>query len=160
MLEQSRHQATELTNAARAEVEQTLEWARAQAGAVMARAQKGAEQLLTAAGLGEPAMSKVIEAIMSANEADNVRAGTHAPAPPATAYVAPVEPKLPPAMPPVSEPPLSNEAETVEEADEAEVEETPAPAPHSGPPPVSPAAPDASAEGDEPASPGDPEPER
>jgi F0F1-type ATP synthase membrane subunit b/b' len=151
MLEQSRHQATELTNAARAEVEQTLEWARAQAGA---------EQLLTAAGLGEPAMSKVIEAIMSANEADNVRAGTHAPAPPAAAYVAPVEPELPPTMPPVSEPPLSSAAESVEEADEAEVEEAPAPAPHSGPPPVSPAAPDASAEGDEPASPGDPEPER
>ena len=32
LIEQSRHQATELTNAARAEVEQTLEWARAQAG--------------------------------------------------------------------------------------------------------------------------------
>ena len=31
LLEQARHQATELTNAARAEVEQTLEWARAQA---------------------------------------------------------------------------------------------------------------------------------
>src|SRR5688500_423658 len=103
LLEQSRHQATELTNSARAEVEQTLEWARAQAGAVMARAQKGAEELLTAAGFGRPPMAKVVEAIMSANEADNVRAGTHAPAPPAAAYVAPVEPKLPPAMPPVSE---------------------------------------------------------
>jgi len=163
MLEQSRHQATELTNAARAEVEQTLEWARAQAGAVMARAQKGAEQLLTAAGLGEPAMSRVIEAIMSANEADNVRAGTHAPAPPAQAYVAPVEPtsaEVPTAMPPVSEPPLSNTAEAVEETDEAEAEETPAPAPQSGPPPVSPAAPDAPAEGDEPVSPGEPEPEQ
>ena len=164
MLEQSRHQATELTNAARAEVEQTLEWARAQAGAVMARAQKGAEQLLTAAGLGEPAMSKVIEAIMSANEADNVRAGTPAPAAPTQPYVAPAaEPQqseLPPAMPPVSEPPLSGDADAVEEAGEAEVEETPAPAPQSGPPPVSPAVPDEPAEGDEPASPGEPEPER
>ena len=94
LLEQSRHQATELTNAARAEVEQTLEWARAQAGAVMARAQKGAEQLLTAAGLGEPAMSKVIEAIMSANDADNIRNETPRPAP----SVAP---------PPVSEPPVA-----------------------------------------------------
>ena len=55
LLEQSRHQATELTNAARAEVEQTLEWARAQAGAVLARAQQGAEQLLTAAGLASAA---------------------------------------------------------------------------------------------------------
>ena len=68
LLEQSRHQATELTNSARAEVEQTLEWARAQAGAVMARAQKGAEQFLTAAGLGEPAVSKVVESILAANE--------------------------------------------------------------------------------------------
>ena len=99
LLEQSRHQATELTNAARAEVEQTLEWARAQAGAVMARAQKGAEQLLTAAGLGEPAMSKVIDAIMSANEADNVRNEISRPA-----SAGPVEAI---AAPPVSEPPVS-----------------------------------------------------
>ena len=34
LLEQSRHQATELTNSARAEVEQTLDWARAQAVAM------------------------------------------------------------------------------------------------------------------------------
>jgi hypothetical protein len=99
LLEQSRHQATELTNAARAEVEQTLEWARAQAGAVMARAQKGAEQLLTAAGLGEPAMSKVIEAIMSANEADNIRNETPRPAS--------ARPADPIAAPPASEPPVS-----------------------------------------------------
>jgi hypothetical protein len=65
LLEQSRHQATDLTNAARAEVEQTLEWARAQSAAVMARAQHGAEQLLAAAGLGEPALSQVVEAIVS-----------------------------------------------------------------------------------------------
>lgn len=64
LLEQSRHQATELTNTVRAEVEQTLEWARGQAGAVMARAQQGAEQLLAAAGLGEPAVTEVVEAIM------------------------------------------------------------------------------------------------
>src|SRR5687767_8290793 len=166
LLEQSRHQATELTNAARAEVEQTLEWARAQAGAVMARAQKGAEQLLTAAGLGEPAMSRVIEAIMSANEADNIRAGTPAPASPAQPYVAPVGPRQsapppserPPAMPPVSEPPPLNDADGVEEADEVALDETPAP-PHSGPPPDSPAAPDAPDQGDEPVSPGEPEPE-
>ncbi len=172
MLEQSRHQATELTNSARAEVEQTLEWARAQAGAVMARAQKGAEQLLTAAGLGEPAMSRVIEAIMSANEADNVRAGTPAPAPARAVAAPPVEPQSleaqsseppvsepAPAMPPVSEPPVSTDAEAAEVADEAEAEGEPASASSSGPP-VSPAAPDAPAEGDEPASPGEPEPER
>lgn len=66
LLEQSRHQATELTNAARAEVEQTLEWARGQAHAVMARAQQGAEQLLSAAGLGDDAISGVSDAIVQA----------------------------------------------------------------------------------------------
>src|SRR5215207_10674378 len=66
LLEQSRHQATELTNSARAEVEQTLEWARAQATAIMARAQQGAEQYLSAAGLGDDAISGVSEAIISA----------------------------------------------------------------------------------------------
>src|SRR5215213_5791862 len=73
LLEQSRHQATELTNSARAEVEQTLEWARAQATAVMARAQKGAEQLLAAAGLGEPAIAQVVQSIMDANESEMAR---------------------------------------------------------------------------------------
>src|SRR5918995_2700715 len=66
LLEQSRHQATELTNSARAEVEQTLEWARAQATAIMARAQQGAEQYLSAAGLGDDAISGVSEAIINA----------------------------------------------------------------------------------------------
>ncbi len=170
MLEQSRHQATELTNAARAEVEQTLEWARAQAGAVMARAQKGAEQLLTAAGLGEPAMSRVIEAIMTANEADNVRAGT--PTPQASAYVPPVvETPEPPSTPPVSEPPRPAEARSTDAAPAEPTGEPehdavpandagPAPAPHSGPPPVPSAAPDAPDAGDEPVSPEEPEPER
>ena len=77
LLEQSRHQATELTNSARAEVEQTLEWARAQATAVMARAQKGAEQLLAAAGLGEPAISQVVQSIVEANDSEIARAGGH-----------------------------------------------------------------------------------
>ena len=68
LLEQARHQATELTNSARAEVEQTLEWARAQATAIMTRAQQGAEQYLSAAGLGDEAISGVSEAIIqSAN---------------------------------------------------------------------------------------------
>jgi hypothetical protein len=66
LLEQARHQATELTNSARAEVEQTLEWARAQATAIMTRAQQGAEQYLSAAGLGDEAISGVSEAIISA----------------------------------------------------------------------------------------------
>ena len=66
LLEQARHQATELTNSARAEVEQTLEWARAQATAIMSRAQGGAEQLLSAAGLGDDALSGVSDAIVQA----------------------------------------------------------------------------------------------
>jgi F0F1-type ATP synthase membrane subunit b/b' len=65
LIEQARHNATELTNAARAEVEQTLEWARAQASAVILRGQHGAEGLLSAAGLGDEAMSGVIELLMS-----------------------------------------------------------------------------------------------
>jgi F0F1-type ATP synthase membrane subunit b/b' len=104
LLEQSRHQATELTNSARAEVEQTLEWARAQAGAVMARAQKGAEQFLTAAGLGEPAVSKVVESILAANEREAARTGTPVPRlsdpPPAS------EPATTASAPPVSAPPV------------------------------------------------------
>jgi F0F1-type ATP synthase membrane subunit b/b' len=71
LLEQSRHQATELTNSARAEVEQTLEWARAQAHAIMTRAQQGAEQLLSAAGLGDEAMSGVSDAIVRAAQSES-----------------------------------------------------------------------------------------
>ena len=97
LLEQSRHQATELTNSARAEVEQTLEWARAQATAVMARAQKGAEQLLAAAGLGEPAIAQVVQSIMDANESEMARS---APPPPAAR---PVEPVAAPAAEPEPE---------------------------------------------------------
>lgn len=94
LLEQSRHQATELTNSARAEVEQTLEWARAQATAIMARAQQGAEQFLSAAGLGDEAISGVSEAIVRAAQAE-----TESPAPvelpqhPTTPVAAAPEPK-------------------------------------------------------------------
>jgi hypothetical protein len=128
LLEQSRHQATELTNAARAEVEQTLEWARAQATAVMARAQKGAEQLLAAAGLGEPAISRVVQSILQANESEMSRAAGAAPA---TAAFRPAEAVAggPPALP-VSEPPVSASSVSVPSADEAvaapeEAEEAP-----------------------------------
>jgi hypothetical protein len=122
LLEQSRHQATELTNSARAEVEQTLEWARAQAGAVMARAQKGAEQLLAAAGLGEPALTQVVDSILTANERESERAGTPVPPRPAAPAPAPepvsssqresrtvaeTAPPVTAAEPPVSAPPVS-----------------------------------------------------
>ncbi len=98
LLEQSRHQATELTNAARAEVEQTLEWARAQASAVMARAQDGLEKLLAAAGLGEPAMTEVVKAILR-----SVEGRAEAPSRPAEAIAG----GAPPAAPPVSAPPVA-----------------------------------------------------
>ena len=68
LLEQARHQATELTNAARAEVEQTLEWARAQADVIVQRARTGAEQLLSAAGHGDAAIQKAVDAIVRAAE--------------------------------------------------------------------------------------------
>jgi F0F1-type ATP synthase membrane subunit b/b' len=71
LLEQSRHQATELTNSARAEVEQTLEWARGQANAILVRAQQGAEQLLSAAGLGDEAISGVSDAIVRAAQVES-----------------------------------------------------------------------------------------
>ena len=69
LLEQSRHQATELTNATRAEVEQTLEWARAQASTIIARAQQGAEQLLSAAGLGEARANEIADEFAKTAEA-------------------------------------------------------------------------------------------
>ena len=51
-------------------MEQTLEWARAQANAIMVRAQQGAEQLLSAAGLGDEAISGVSEAIVRAAQVE------------------------------------------------------------------------------------------
>ncbi|HUP33147.1 MAG TPA: hypothetical protein VM184_08965, partial [Gaiellaceae bacterium] len=148
LLEQSRHQATELTNAARAEVEQTLEWARAQATAVMGRAQKGAEQLLAAAGLGEPAISKVVQSIVEANDSEIARAATPPPkqSRPAEAIAAP-----PVSAPPVSTP--SEPAETVEAADDEAEDDVP-PAPPVTPPPA------AGSQQAEPDDDGEPEPER
>ena len=152
LLEQARHQATELTNSARAEVEQTLEWARAQAGTVMARAQKGAEQLLTAAGLGEPALAQIIDAIMTATEAS----GEARPQPSRPVEAIAGGPAAAPAAPPVSaEPPVSAstpepDAEPVVEhaavedtaAEDTVVEDAAPPAPQAAmPPPVSPAPP-------------------
>jgi F0F1-type ATP synthase membrane subunit b/b' len=90
LLEQSRHQATELTNSARAEVEQTLEWARAQANAIMVRAQQGAEQLLSAAGLGDEAISGVSDAILRAAQVETeVAAPAELPERPAPVAAAP-----------------------------------------------------------------------
>jgi chromosome segregation ATPase len=112
LLEQARHQATELTNAARAEVEQTLEWARAQAAAVMARAQEGAEQLLAAAGLGDEAITGVVEKIVSAAEA--VTEASRGPVAPTTEEPAPAPP-----APAAVESPAAAEPEQEPEPDSA-----------------------------------------
>jgi F0F1-type ATP synthase membrane subunit b/b' len=143
LLEQSRHQATELTNSARAEVEQTLEWARAQAGVILARAQQGAEQLLTAAGLGAEAIGEVSEAIMSAARASTEASRSRSGAPPAPAP-APAQPRLAPAPEPEAEaepepePELAAEPELESQVvEEPEEQEDPLPPPVS-PPPVSP----------------------
>jgi F0F1-type ATP synthase membrane subunit b/b' len=139
LLEQSRHQATELTNAARAEVEQTLEWARAQAGAILSRAQQGAEQLLTAAGLGSDAIGEVSEAIVGAAKASaeasrargpQVPSAPQAAEPPRIAAVPEEEPE------PESEPEVQQEPEQPPQL-EAEAADELAPPPVS-PPPVSP----------------------
>jgi vacuolar-type H+-ATPase subunit H len=113
LLEQARHQATELTNAARAEVEQTLEWARAQATAIMTRAQQGAEQLLSAAGLGEEAMSGVSDAIVRAAQVEtDVPAPAELPPRPAPTASAP-EPQAA-----EDQPPSDPEAEPTEDSPE------------------------------------------
>jgi len=156
LLEQSRHQATELTNAARAEVEQTLEWARAQATAVMGRAQKGAEQLLAAAGLGEPAISQVVQSIVEANDSEIARAAALA------APTRPAQGLAPPsaAAPPVSAPPASaldavDEPGQDDDTSGAETDED-------APPPAPPVTPFAAADPaqSEPDEDGEPDPER
>lgn len=126
LLEQSRHQATELTNAARAEVEQTLEWARAQASAVMARAQDGVEKLLAAAGLGEPAMTEVVKAILGSfedkGEAPSRQAeaiaGVAPPVTPAPPVSAPPAAAAPPVTPPASSGPPPASSRPAAPADE------------------------------------------
>jgi hypothetical protein len=112
LLEQSRHQATELTNAARAEVEQTLEWARAQANAIMVRAQQGAEQLLSAAGLGDEAISGVSDAILKAAQHE-------------TEVAAPAE--LPERPAPVAAAPEPEQTDEPEPAQQDESEDSPKP---------------------------------
>jgi F0F1-type ATP synthase membrane subunit b/b' len=134
LLEQSRHQATELTNSARAEVEQTLEWARAQAGVILARAQTGAEQLLTAAGLGPDALAEVSDAILAAARATS-ESGRRGPAP---AEPAPEPPRIQAAPEPELEPvPGTDSVPGTDPAPEPPVAPpvTPPPPPVSGPPP-------------------------
>jgi hypothetical protein len=152
LLEQSRHQATELTNSARAEVEQTL-------------AQQGAEQLLRAAGLGEPALGEVADAILAA-----ARESTGTPRPPhGPAVVPPVsepvsEPEAEADEAPIGGPAPVEEAHEAAETEEPEERQPPAadapPAPPVSappltsppPPPVSPLVPPPVSSQDEPAA--------
>ena len=147
-LEQARHSATELTNATRAEVEQTLEWARAQAGVILARAQTGAEQLLTAAGLGSEALAEVSNAILAAAQAstDVSRSRSGGGLPPAL-QAEPEQPRIaavPRAEPEPEEAEAEPETEPANEPaahddlsdDDASADEELAPPPVS-PPPVS-----------------------
>src|SRR3954452_12019968 len=142
LLEQSRHQATELTNAARAEVEQTLEWARAQAGAILSRAQQGAEQLLTAAGLGSDAIGEVSDAIVGAAKASAEASRSRGPQLPAEAASGGSRPAESPRISAV--PDEEPEPEVEQEPDEAPRLETEGDAdedvaaPPLSPPPVSP----------------------
>ena len=77
----------------------------------MGRAQKGAEQLLAAAGLGEPAIGQVVQSIVDANDSEIARsAAPAAPARPAQAIAAP------PLSAPAVSPPEPVEVETNEEA--------------------------------------------
>jgi hypothetical protein len=146
LLEQSRHQATELTNAARAEVEQTLEWARAQATAVMARAQKGAEQLLAAAGLGEPAISQVVQSIVQANDSEIARSA--APTPPMRPAQAIAAPRT--EVPPVSVPTgAPGEVEVVDEPERADDDTSGAENTEKAPPPAPPVTPYAAADSEQ-----------
>lgn len=110
LLEQARHQATELTNATRAEVEQTLEWARGQASAVITRAQQGAEQLLSAAGLGEAAATEVAQTIVKSAQAS--AQGTR----PSEPQAVEPQPSGPQSVPPAPAEPQSAEDAAPEES--------------------------------------------
>jgi len=121
LLEQARHQATELTNSARAEVESTLEWARSQAGVIIARSQEGAEQLLSAAGLGDEAIGRVAQTIVDSAAAATQAARGDEPEAQLRGPREAVPPADPPVSPPVSAgppPPSPPEPEPEADADE------------------------------------------
>jgi hypothetical protein len=83
----------------------------------MARAQKGAEQLLAAAGLGEPAIAQVVQSIMEANESEIARSGASAP----TASTRPAEAVAEPG-PDADDEPAAPPVTPTADADEAQEE--------------------------------------
>jgi F0F1-type ATP synthase membrane subunit b/b' len=121
LIEQARHQATELTNSTRAEVESTLEWARSQAGVIIARSQEGAEQLLSAAGLGDEAIGRVAQTIVDSAAASTQAARGDEPEAQLRGPREAESPPDPPVSPPVSAgppPPSPPEPEGGPDADE------------------------------------------
>ena len=90
-----------------------LEWSRAQATAILTRAQHGAEQLLASAGLGQEAIAEVSQAIVAAAAA-SVETGQ-----PAARSAARSAPPAPP-------PPRPQEPAAPTAADDAESAEEPA----------------------------------
>ena len=96
-------------------------WARAQAAAIIHRAQDGAEQLLGAAGLGDDAVGRVAESIVGAAEAaaESSRGG---PQPEAQLRSPQAVEEEPPVSPPVSPgpPPPSPEAQDTESEEEGD----------------------------------------
>ena len=81
----------------------------------MGRAQKGAEQLLAAAGLGEPAIGQVVQSIVEANDSEIARASASMP------------PLVPPRPRPFAAPPVSSEPEPAEPRADPEPEPNPEP---------------------------------
>src|SRR5919106_534995 len=122
--ETERHHATELTNSARAEVEQTLEWARAQADVIVQRARMGAEQLLSAAGHGDPAVHEAVDAIVRAAEATvEAQRGPQVPEGRQATEARAQAPSESPVAPSSPEPPApEDEAPVVEPDEDAEVD--------------------------------------
>jgi cell division septum initiation protein DivIVA len=68
--EECRHHATDLAHASRADVERTLEWARAHAEAIVRRGRAVSEQLISASLRGQADMTAVMDAIVRAAETD------------------------------------------------------------------------------------------
>ena len=82
-------QPSDLSEATQAEVEQTLEWARAHAASIIARAQEVAEELLTASGLGPESLAEVSAAIVQATRSTVEPTGQAEPSPDSPAPEAP-----------------------------------------------------------------------
>ena len=82
-----------------------LEWARAQADVIVQRARLGAEQLLSAAGHGDPAIHEAVDAIVRTAEAEGRRLLEQREPPAPAAVPSPAPPPEPEQPPPVAQEP-------------------------------------------------------